>query len=226
MNFLSICLCIDIHNFKRKMGNDISVNNSIAFYKKEFCGEENDPVPVFQLGKIKFMENHDIEETSLVFLFALDIDHDGLISPEDIERFIRHLQSGSLDPNDCDFGFKCGAFCTQELCNFLIESGKEAFKKWFETAIATSFAITEKNGIKFIDGDAVNRIFDLLQIQPLLGRNFQWILDMLQRHAEANLKMTLNDETFDDFVPIETMMYLIQQIASGISESYSALTKH
>ena len=116
-----------------------------------------------------------------MFLFALDTNHDGHIDSRDVEQFIRNIQDASLDPNDCDFGFKCGAFCTQEVCHFLLESGKDAFKSWFEKAIIASFTVTESDGLKFIDRDAVKRIFDLLQIQPLLGRNFQWILDMLQR---------------------------------------------
>ena len=211
------------------MGNEISVKNSISYYQKEICpvvdGEQTE-APVLQLNKIKFMENHDIEETSIVFLFSLDTDKDGIISLKDIENFIHKVQEAALDPNDCDFGFKCGAFCTRELCEFLNEKGKDAFKNWFETAINESFQVTENEKLKFIDGDAVKRIFDLLQIQPLLGRSFQWILDMLQRHAEANLQMNLNDPAFDDFVPVETMLSLIQQVANGMSESYASLTKH
>ena len=49
---------------------------------------------------------------------------------------------------------------------------------------------------------------------------------MLQRHAEANLKMNLNDPAFDDLVPIDTVISLVQQITNGMIESYSALTKH
>ena len=211
------------------MGNEISVNNSITYYQKEICPIVDDvqtSAPVLQLSKIKFMENHDIEETSIVFLFALDTNKDGIISADDIEKFIRKVQAASLDPNDCDFGFKCGAFCTKELCNYLNESGKDAFKNWFETAINESFQISEPDKIKCIDADAVNRIFELLQIQQLLGRNFQWVLDMLQRHAEANLRMNLNDPQFDDLVPVETMLSLIQQVSNGMSESYLCLTKH
>ena len=208
------------------MGNEISVSNSIAYYKREFCGEEEKEVPVFSLQKIKFMENHDIEETSFVFLFALDTNHDGKISADDIETFIRNVQGASLDPNDCDFGFKCGAFCTKQLCNYLIDMGKDAFRTWFEQAILASFTITESDGMKFVDRDAVERIFNLLQIQKLLGRNFQWILDMLQRHAEANLKMNLNDPGFDDLLPVETMVCFMQQITNGITESYNQLSKH
>jgi hypothetical protein len=207
------------------MGNEISVCNSITYYKREFCGESEEPVPAFSLEKVKFMENHDIEETSIVSLFVLDTNRDGRISCDDIEKFIRKLQAASLDPNDSDFGFKCGAFCTKEVCTFLIESGDEAFKRWFEAAIRVSFSIHELDSRDFIDGDAVKRLFDLLQIQALLGRNFQWILDMLQRHAEANLTMNLNDPAYDDLVPIETMLCLVQQICNGMVESYKALTK-
>lgn len=211
--------------FKR-MGNEISASNSITYYQREFFGDDEKPIPAFSLGKIKFMENHDIEETSIMFLFALDTNHDGLISSEDVEEFIRNVQNAQLDPNDCDFGFKCGAFCTKEVCTFLRESGKDAFKTWFENAVLASFTVTEADGMKFVDRDAVERVFDLLQIQKLLGRNFQWILDMLQRHAEVNLKMNLNDPGFDDLVPVETMVCLIQQITNGITESYDHLTKH
>jgi hypothetical protein len=208
------------------MGNEISAANSISHYKKDVCGEEEASVPVFALNKIKFMENHDIEETSLVFLFVLDTNRDGMIDPNDIETFVRMVQEAALDPNDYDFGFKFGAFCTKKLCTFLEESGKDTFKQWFEKCIINSFTIHESNDLIFLDGDAVKRIFDLLQIQPLLGRNFQWILDMLQRHAEANLKMNLNDPAFDDLVPVETICRLIEQVCSGMMESYTALSKH
>jgi hypothetical protein len=208
------------------MGNEISACNSINYYKREFCGETEEPVPAFALEKIKFMENHDVEETSIVSLFALDTNRDGYISCDDIDRFIRKLQAASLDPNDSDFGFKCGAFCTKEVCTFLIESGGDAFKRWFDTALRASFSVHELESRDFIDGDAVKRLFDLLQIQSLLGRNFQWILDMLQRHAEANLTMNLHDPEYDDLVPVETMLALVQQISHGMVESYNALTKH
>ena len=79
--------------------------------------------------------------------------------------------------------------------------------------------------VKFIDRDAVLRLSELLQIQQLLGRGFQWVLDMLQRHAEANLKMNLADDAFDDLVPIDTVLCLVEQITNGMIESYTAMTK-
>ncbi|EAY13800.1 hypothetical protein TVAG_468160 [Trichomonas vaginalis G3] len=211
------------------MGNEISATNSIAYYQKEICGgedEEEDKIPIFKLNKIRLMENHDIEENSIVFLYTLDRDQDGYVNKSDIEKFIRFLQSAQLDPNDCDFGYKCGAYCTETLCKILIDQNKDALKDWVMIAISTSFQVLESDEIKFIDGDAVKRLYDLLQIQQLCGRNFQWVLDMLQRHAEANLKMNLNDPAFDDLVPIDTVISLVQQITNGMIESYSALTKH
>ena len=209
------------------MGNEISATNSIAYYQKEICGddEDDDKIPIFKLNKIRLMENHDVEENSLVFLYMIDYDHDGFLNKDDIQNFIRKLQNSGLDPNDCDFGFKCGAYCTEQLCKSLIDNRKDALKDWVMTSIITSFQISESDGIKFIDGDAVKRLYDLLQIQQLLGRNFQWVLDMLQRHAEANLKMNLNDPAFDDLVPIDTVLSLVEQITNGMIESYTAMTK-
>lgn len=208
------------------MGNEISVQNSITHYQKEFCGEDKLPKPVFALEKIHLLENHDIEENSIVFLFSLDYDHDSLISLDDIQDFIQTIKSNNLDPNDCDFGFKFGAFCTEKLCKYLLEEGKDAFRTWFDTGIQVSFSITEKNKIRFVDGDAVKRLYDLLQIESLLGRHFQWILDMLQRHAESNLKMNLNDEAYDDLVPVETILAFVGQISNGMLDSYNMLTRH
>ena len=210
------------------MGNDISTQNSINYYQNELFNNENkrEKIPIFQLEKIKLMENHDIEENSIIFLYTLDFDRDGYISKEDISKLIHLLHKESLDPNDCDFGFKCGAFFTKKLCNDIIEKSNEYVKTWVLTSISTSFQVTQINENKFIDGDAIKKLYDLLQIQSLLGRTFQWVLDMLQRHAEANLKMNLNDPTFDDLVPIDTILFLVTQIFNGMSESFLAMTKH
>ena len=127
-------------------------------------------------------------------------------------------------PN-CDFGFKCGAYCTEQICKGLINNKKDALKDWVLQSIITSFQISESDDVKFIDRDAVLRLSELLQIQQLLGRSFQWVLDMLQRHAEANLKMNLADDAFDDLVPIDTVLCLVEQITNGMIESYTAMTK-
>ena len=209
------------------MGNDISASNSISYYQKEVIGDDDDEdkIPIFKLNKIRLMENHDVEENSIIFLYSLDTDHDGYLSKPDIEKFIRNLQGASLDPNDCDFGFKCGAYCTEQLCKELINNKKDALKNWVLQSIITSFQISESDDVKFIDRDAVLRISELLQIQQLLGRGFQWVLDMLQRHAEANLKMNLADDAFDDLVPIDTVLCLVEQITNGMIESYTAMTR-
>ena len=60
----------------------------------------------------------------------------------------------------------------------------------------------------------------------MLGRDFQWVLNMLQRHAESNLKMNLNDEAYDELVPVETILSFVTQIANGMVESYTMLTNH
>ena len=209
------------------MGNDISASNSIAYYQKEVIGDDEDEekIPIFKLNKIRLMENHDVEENSIIFLYSLDTDHDGYLSKTDIEKFIKNLQAASVDPNECDFGFKCGAYCTEQICKGLINNKKDALKDWVLQSIITSFQISESDDVKFIDRDAVLRLSELLQIQQLLGRSFQWVLDMLQRHAEANLKMNLADDAFDDLVPIDTVLCLVEQITNGMIESYTAMTK-
>ena len=217
---------IKTYIFEDPMGNEISTQNSISYYQKEFCGEENKPQPIFALNKVHLLENHDIEEQSIVFLFALDNDHDGLISSADIQKFIETIKKGGLDPNDCDFGFKCGAFCTEILCKYLLDHGKDSFRIWFDAGISSSFEIKEINDLRFIDDNAVSCLFDLLQIKSLLGRDFQWVLNMLQRHAESNLKMNLNDEAYDELVPVETILSFVTQIANGMVESYTMLTNH
>lgn len=209
------------------MGNDISASNSISYYQKEIIGDdvEEDKIPILKVNKIRLMENHDVEENSIIFLYSLDADHDGYLTKIDIEEFIRSIQSASLDPNDCDFGFKVGAFFTENLCKTLINNDKDAFKDWVLAAILSSFQVSEADGVKFIDGDAIKRLYDVLQIQNLLGRNFQWVLDMLQRHAEANLKMNLDDPAFDDLVPIDTLLAFVSEVALGMVESYKQMTR-
>ena len=208
------------------MGNDISASNSIQYYQKEILGSPTEEmVPIFKIPKVKFMENHDLDETSIVFLYSLDTNRDGYLAYDDISNFVHMIQKSFLDPNDCDFGYKCGALFTKNLSEDIINKDKESFKSWVIKGINSSFQISEFDGIGFIDGDAVKRIYDLLQIQQLLGRTFQWVLDMLQRHAEANLKMNLNDPAYDDLVPIETMVCLIQQVSNGMMETYNLMTK-
>ena len=211
------------------MGNDISAANSIAYYQKEICGDvedgEDDSIPIFKINKIRLMENHDVEENSIVFLYAADVDKNGYLTKGDIEDFIRSLQGAGLDPNDCDFGFKSGAFFTESLCKSLMNTDREALRDWAMVGIAASFPVSVSDGIKFISDEAMERLYEVLQIQQLLGRGFQWVLDMLQRHAEANLKMNLDDPEFDNLVPIDTVLSFIQKIADGMVESYTAMTK-
>ena len=207
------------------MGNEISVVNSISYYKKILDTKNVEQVPAFKLDKINFLENHDIEDCSLFFIFSLDTDHDGFVSNSDIEAFIQNLHQAGLDPNDCDFFFFFGSYFTEQICSYLTSKGKESFKEWFRKCIESSFQITEDDNIRYIDGDAVKRIYDLLEIHQLLGCNFQWVLDMFQRHAEANFQMNLNNPEFDDFVPVDTILFFVEQIIDGIIESYSMLTK-
>ncbi|KAH0790790.1 hypothetical protein GPJ56_005211 [Histomonas meleagridis] len=206
------------------MGNDISVVNSISYYKKILEEKNTEKIPSFKLDKINFLENHDIEDCSLFFIFSLDTDHDGFISNSDIETFIQSVHKAGLDPNDCDFRYKCGSYFSEQICAYLITNGKEKFKEWFRKCIETSFQIVKEEEIIYIDGDAVKRIYDILEIHQLLGCNFQWILDMFQRHAEANFQMNLNNPELDDFVPVDTILCFVEQIIDGAIESYSMLS--
>jgi hypothetical protein len=204
------------------MGNAISVSNAITYYQREIFNSDcaAAPISVLALPAVRLMENHEFELNTIAFLFSIDHDKDGQLAWGDIELFVRKISAAGLDPNEYDFGFNCGAFLTRELCECLMSVGRDQLTMWMNRCLSTAFGTRTVGKFLCIGRDAVKVLYDVLQIDALMGRPFQWVLDVMQRHAEATLQMSLEDASLDDFVPMETVTVLMQHVAEGICGAF------
>jgi hypothetical protein len=101
--------------------------------------------------------------------------------------------------------------------------GVPAFQKWVEMVIEENaprtFDHDEFPGTVFVERDTVHDLYTMFQVNMTWGtfgkRNFQDFLCWLQDDGEAKGLMPLDDDELDDFVPMETIRDMVEDIMRG-----------
>ena len=99
----------------------------------------------------------------------------------------------------------------------------DAFQKWVEMVIEENaprtFDHDDFPGTVFVERDTVHDLYTMFQVNMTWGtfgkRNFQDFLCWLQDDGEAKGLMPLDDDELDDFVPMETIRDMVEDIMRG-----------
>lgn len=64
--------------------------------------------------------------------------------------------------------------------------------------------------------DTVKLLFDLLHVTDVAGIGFQELVDLLQQVAEEAGTLDLEDESFDNVVPIDVILQFVRDFAGAL----------
>eukprot|EP00889_Picochlorum_renovo_P006802 jgi/Picre1/33832/NNA_001311.t1 len=160
-------------------------------------------------------------------LWVLDKNHDGKITLEelyDLEDFCR--EKGSKYPSyEQEANVK--ALCTIRLWKDvgMTPDGKDMFTNWIATLLIENSSERRRfwryGAHQYIHVYTIETLHQFLRIQEVLGIGFQSFVDVLQRVAEEQKLMDLNDEEQDDWVPLSVVKEFIGSTYFGAAKLMS-----
>lgn len=102
-------------------------------------------------------------------------------------------------------------------------TGMPAFQAWMEMVIEENsprtFDHDDFPGTVYVERDTMHDLYCMFQVNKCWGtfgeRNFQDFLTWLQNDAEVKGLLPLDDDELDDFVPMETVRDMVEDIMRG-----------
>ncbi|EFA78415.1 hypothetical protein PPL_09066 [Heterostelium album PN500] len=162
-----------------------------------------------------------IDTSHLGTLFAIDRRQTGRFYESDILEFSRLyasqlLQNGGKD----DFQSKFQAYCTLKMWNEISKpEGTDLFVEWFSKlfTLNPNYVQTFKHhqDITFLTSDAINKMYQILSIKNYYGGDFRSFFDLMQRTAEEQGIMKLDEDELDDVVPLVILKNFSKDFISG-----------
>ncbi|EGG16800.1 hypothetical protein DFA_07778 [Cavenderia fasciculata] len=204
------------------MGN---VESYISDEFKRVNKSNNGYIVLDQLLEMQPPRECTIDTNHLGTLFAIDRRLTGRFYEKDIIEFARIYAShlfqqqqggGSKD----DFHSKFQAYCTLKMWNEISkpENGTEMFVEWFTKLFTEnpsySQSFSRHPDIIFLTSDAVNKMYHILSIKNYYGGDFRSFFDLMQRTAEEQGTMKL-DEDLDDLVPLPVLKLFSKEFING-----------
>lgn len=166
-----------------------------------------------------------IEPTHLGALWALDSDRDGRVTLDDLAALgdlclgrVRLYQSFEYTPQlEGYFSLQLwralatdpagvGAAFGDWVCRLVVESAPGAVQR-----------LRRGGQQQYVNVDAVSLLHRLLLVQEMHGADLQAFIDLLQRAGEESGLLDLADESYDDWVPLDTLRALGTSVARGMA---------
>ncbi|KAK9828381.1 hypothetical protein WJX81_001823 [Elliptochloris bilobata] len=143
-------------------------------------------------------------------LYALDSDRDGRVTLHDLAALAEEarLYARQHAPHECQAQLQ-GACTLRLYWEAAKPQGTAAFVTWVcqllrEVAPTQRCAVSGRGIIEFFPREAVDTLHMLFNVNEMQGLDSQALLDLLQRAGEDSGLMYLDDEAFDELVPVET----------------------
>ncbi|KAL6058034.1 EF hand domain containing protein [Balamuthia mandrillaris] len=179
-------------------------------------------------------KEYDVELTHLGALFVLDVRKDGRFCLDNFLEFVKlgferdAASNNQSQPVRSDFQTQFKGHCTWIMWNTIEEKGKAAFEEWFSALLSENEEILgdrkKLRGVHPFPGNYLSRgtivlMHKILNIKKAYGVNTQKLFDMMQRAAEEQDVMALDQEELDDFVPL----IILRQFAIDFIQGFTAL---
>eukprot|EP01133_Synstelium_polycarpum_P016648 gene16648-19780_t len=162
-----------------------------------------------------------IDTSHLGTLFAIDQRLTGRFYESDIISFARIyaaqlLQNGGKD----DFQSKFQAYCTLKMWNEISKTnGSDIFVEWFSKLFTENTTYTQTfqhhPDTVFLTSDAIKKMYQILSIKNYYGGDFRSFFDLMQRTAEEQGLMKLDEDELDDVVPLYCLKYFSKDFING-----------
>jgi len=179
-----------------------------------------------------------LESNHLALLYVMDGNKRGTISLQDLLAFTDFAHKQRAIFPSLDFRNRLEGLCTLTMWNDIILRGQDHLANWMVRLVSENgpmeyFHPHGTTGTScYVHRDAILPFYAVIRSYLPTDLNFQQIFDLLQHTAEEQGLLDLEDERFDDFVPLSVVgtfcagfvkgfMSMMQGV--GFSESLWAL---
>ncbi|GAM19611.1 hypothetical protein SAMD00019534_027860, partial [Acytostelium subglobosum LB1] len=170
-----------------------------------------------------------IDTSHLGTLFAIDRRLTGRFYECDILEFTR-LYATQLQQNGGkdDFQSKFQAYCTLKMWNEISKpEGSDVFVEWFSKLFTEnpSYIQSFKHhpDTLFLTSDAIKKMYQILSIKNYYGGDFRSFFDLMQRSAEEQGFMKLDEDELDDVIPLVILKHFSKDFITGFVKLMSEL---
>ena len=172
-------------------------------------------------SSIKEVEMPLLDPTTLVLA---DRDRDGLFSREDVFVFALHVYSkyckllhgsGSLARSKGNVKSLVTGELVKELWERIVNPERDGVQEVASHICSIFIAkrmplkFASQPGILFVDSDSIHTLYEMMSVARSHRKDFQSFFDLLQQSAEDKGLMDLEEEEFDDVVPLEIIREFI-----------------
>ncbi|EAL67418.1 hypothetical protein DDB_G0280383 [Dictyostelium discoideum AX4] len=155
-------------------------------------------------------------------LFVIDKRRTGRFYHNDILEFARTYASQALlNGRKDDFQSKFQAYCTLKMWNEISKDRDEIFVEWFTKLFTENPNYIQKfdqHSETYLTSDAINKMYQILSIKNYYGGDFRSFLDLMQRSAEEEDLMKLDEDELDDVVPAQILKNFSKHFIDGFKK--------
>ena len=192
------------------MGASFSLDYIKPLISSEFervkTEQQRDYLKLSEVLQIKAPEDISINFYHIGTLFRLDEDKDGRFTLQDLENYAKFCDSKQKEYKPHELQSMLQGVCTlimwQSVCT---DEGQNDFEAWIGRILYENEPIEEfkcKPGIPFISRYTLLHLFEILNVKATHGVEFQMFFDLLQRVAEEEGLMGIDNIELDDFIPL------------------------
>ncbi|KYQ88846.1 hypothetical protein DLAC_10648 [Tieghemostelium lacteum] len=170
-----------------------------------------------------------INSSHLGTLFVIDKKLTGRFYEEDILEFAKIYASQELlNGRKDDFKSKFQAYCTLKMWNEISKSdGLDLFVEWFCKLLTENpnniQTFKQHPDTIFLTIDAIKKMYQILSIKSYYGGDFRSFLDLMQRTAEEQNILKLDEDELDDVVPLQVLKMFSKDFINGFIKLMSEL---
>ena len=179
--------------------------------------------------------DHSLDLFHLGTIYMMDPGRQGKFEQKNLIEFVNlYIASRTGERVAVDSDSKFQAYCTLRLWNDVSrpDVGVTEFVKWIvQVALrndqiialkgdgdpnsSAHTRITPPGGKEYVSWDSVRSIYRLLNVRQAVGHEYEAFFDLMQRAAEEQGLMTIDDARFDKLVPMPTLALFARHFITG-----------
>jgi len=210
------------------MGNAQSTRTYITEeFQKANQGNPRDYLVLDQIMQVQPPRENPIDLQHIGALYIMDKRLCGRFYYEDLLDFgdLYCIQTAAARLYDAQSKFK--AYCTLQMWSELCKPGGiEEFVAWFGRLLSENMTLQyfdEHPTVPFLPADTVKTMHSIMAIKKLYGMDFQEFFSLMQRVAEEQGIMKLEEEKLDEVVPLVVSRQFAREFINGFVKLMSEL---
>eukprot|EP01024_Parvocaulis_polyphysoides_P033307 TRINITY_DN29669_c0_g1_i1.p1 TRINITY_DN29669_c0_g1~~TRINITY_DN29669_c0_g1_i1.p1 ORF type:complete len:223 (-),score=21.91 TRINITY_DN29669_c0_g1_i1:22-690(-) len=166
------------------------------------------------------LSNWMVDLKHLGVLYVLDAKKDGKFTLDELYSFAKLAAERIRMYQPHEFQSQVQGYCSLVMWKAVCVQGNAMFVEWMCDLVRHSCRPVKfpqrPRESEYLYRDNIEVLHHVLNVKDAQGMDFQSFLDMLQQVAEDRDLMELNDERFDDWLPVEVFRVFVNSMIHGM----------